>query len=45
VLNRIPKEIDEAAAIDGAGILMTLWRIIGPFSALVGEWLGERQRR
>jgi len=29
-MNRIPKEIDEAAAIDGAGILMTLWKIIIP---------------
>jgi multiple sugar transport system permease protein len=29
-MKRIPKEIDEAAAIDGAGILMTLWQIIIP---------------
>jgi multiple sugar transport system permease protein len=29
-MNRIPKEIDEAAAIDGAGILMALWKIIIP---------------
>jgi ABC-type glycerol-3-phosphate transport system permease component len=29
-MNRIPKEIDEAAALDGAGILMTLWKIIIP---------------
>jgi multiple sugar transport system permease protein len=29
-MNRIPKEIDEAAAIDGAGILMTLWKITIP---------------
>jgi multiple sugar transport system permease protein len=29
-MNRIPKEMDQAAAIDGAGIMITLWKIIIP---------------
>jgi len=32
-IDQIPKEMDEAAAVDGAGRLTTLWRIIMPLAA------------
>lgn len=32
-IDQIPKEMDEAAAIDGAGRFTTLWRVIMPLSA------------